>query len=69
MPETLLASHQKLVQLPLGTFESIKVVEVGKIMFFSFLVFKKGGVGGENLLKGNGSIRLGRKVKYDEFPG
>lgn len=32
MPETLLASCQKLVQLPLGTFENIRVEEVGKII-------------------------------------
>lgn len=34
MPEILLASQQKLAQLPLGTFESIRVEEVGKIFYF-----------------------------------
>lgn len=32
MSETLPAFHQKLVQLPLGTFENIQVEKVGKII-------------------------------------
>lgn len=70
MPEILLASQQKLAQLPLGTFESIRVEEVGKIfLFFLIFSFKKRRSWGRESFKGNGSIMLGRKIKYDEFPG